>query len=238
MVGVLLTVRVMSQNDIEIKATEGPNEFLQKKYTILALGDSITEGGETFKTYLYPLWEMLFTAGYVTEFIGPKSNRSPKGVIRNSGFGGKNVEYLDANIDSIYRKYPADIVLLHAGHNHFLEEDPVVKMIAAHKSIIKKIRTINPRVKILVAQVIASGKLPKYSYIPDFNEQLEDMVAELNIKGNQLVLVDQAQGFNWEEDCIVDKVHPNAKGAKKMARTWFNSLVEVLERPLNPLMPK
>ena len=39
-------------------------------------------------------------------------------------YSGKNVEFLESKIDSLYRLYPADIVLLHAGHNHFAEEKP------------------------------------------------------------------------------------------------------------------
>jgi arylsulfatase len=203
-----------------------------KKYTILGLGDSITEGGDSFKTYLYPLFKMLSEAGYVTEFIGPNNNKCEIGVIKNAGFGGKNVEYLDSKIDSIYKKYPAAIVLLHAGHNHFFNEDPVDKMIAAHKSIIKKIMVLNPEVKILVAQVITSGKLPKYSYIPEFNKELAAMVAQLKTEEHGVVLVNQAEGFNWEKHCIGDKVHPNSEGAKKMAETWFINLDMLLDKPL------
>ncbi len=58
-----------------IKTTEADKEKPQKKYTILGLRDFITEGGSTFKTYLYPLWEQLFTAGYNVEFIGPNSDK-------------------------------------------------------------------------------------------------------------------------------------------------------------------
>ncbi len=95
---------------------------LQKTYTILGFGDSITEGKGENKSYLFPLWKRLYTAGYLTDFIGPNAHDSQIGSIDNAGFGGRNAEYLDAQTDSIYTKYPADIVLLHTGHNHFAEE--------------------------------------------------------------------------------------------------------------------
>jgi hypothetical protein len=44
---------------------------------------------------------------------------------------------IKAHIDSIYRKYPADIVLLHAGHNHFENENPIAEIIKAQESIIQ-----------------------------------------------------------------------------------------------------
>ena len=36
----------------------------------MGVGDSITEGGDYFICYLFPLWEKLFTAGYTFDFIG------------------------------------------------------------------------------------------------------------------------------------------------------------------------
>lgn len=141
-------------------------------------------------------------------------------------FSGKNVEFLESKIDSIYRLYPSDIVLLHAGHNHFVEEKPVSGIIASYKSIINKIRAINPNVRILIAQVIPSGKLPKYSYIPELNEKIAEMVAGLN--SGQVFLVNQAQDFNWQDYTVHDKVHPNKAGAEKMATVWFEALKKVL----------
>ncbi|UMB62096.1 alpha/beta hydrolase fold domain-containing protein [Lutibacter sp. A80] len=211
---------------------------IKKTYTVLGLGDSITEGKGEKQSYLFPLWEKLFSAGYRTEFIGPNVHKCRIGSIMNAGYSGRNVEYLNAHIDSLYRKYPADIVLLHAGHNHFAEEHPISGIIAMHKSIIAKITAINPEVKILISQVIQSGKLPKYSYIPELNEKIAQMVEQLSNEGYPLTLVNQAEGFNWKEDCLPDKVHPNIKGAKKMANKWFDALATVLEKPLQSFNPE
>lgn len=192
----------------------------------MGLGDSITEGSDYFTCYLFPLWQKLFTAGYQFDFIGPRESKCRIGTLSHCGFSGKNVEFLDFKIDSIYRLYPADIVLLHAGHNHFVKERPIPEMIAAYKSIISKIQAINPAAYILVAQVITSGKLPKYSYIPELNRKIAEMVSELN--SAHVCLVNQAEGFDWQKYTIHDKVHPNKEGAEKMAAVWFNALKKVL----------
>ena len=96
-------------------------EKKQERFTIMGLGDSITEGSDYFTCYLFPLWEKLFTAGYQFDFIGPRESKCRIGTLSHCGFSGKNVEFLESKIDSIYRLYPADIVLFHAGHNHFAE---------------------------------------------------------------------------------------------------------------------
>ncbi len=202
-------------------------EKIQPRFSIMGLGDSITEGGgDKFQSYLFPLWEMLYTAGYSFDFIGPRSGKCRIGSLNHCGFGGKNAEFLDSCIDSIYRSYPADIVLLHTGHNHFDTEKPVDGIIASQESIIRKIRAINPKATVLVAQVIPSGKLPKYSYIPELNKAIARMVKRIH--SDQVILVDQANGFDWKKQTIDDKVHPNPLGAKQMAETWFKALQKVL----------
>jgi acetyl esterase/lipase len=207
-----------------------------KRITIMGLGDSITEGGEEFQSYLFPLWEHLFAAGYRIEFIGPRSSKCRIGTMNHCGFSGMTAEFLDAHIDSIYRKYPADLILLHSGHNHFDTEKPVDGIIEAQQSIIRKIQVINPRVKILVAQVIESGKLPKYSYIPELNKHIASMVQ--NMHNPNVVLVDQSKEFDWTKYTIKDKVHPNPEGAERMAKVWFEALKKNLPKPGQSFHPE
>lgn len=194
-----------------------------KRITILPIGDSITEGKEgQFESYLFPLWEMLYTAGYEFEFVGQRSTPTRIGALNHCAHGGKNAEYLETVVDSVYRRFPADIVLLHSGHNHFDTEKPVDGILKAHKSIIKKIWAVNPDALILDAAVIQSGKLPKYSYISELNKELKKMIDE--VASDKLFLVDQSQFFDWKKHTIDDKVHPNKEGAKTIARTWFNAI--------------
>ncbi len=200
-----------------------------KVTTILAIGDSITQGGGSkFDSYTLPLWQMLNEGGYSVSFLGPKSTTWNNVDIHNCGFSGRTVEYIESQIDELYGKYPADVVLLHAGHNHFIEENPVGGMIAAHKSIIEKIIKHNPEAKILVAQAITSGKLPKYSYIPSLNDQIKKMVKEFGSKN--IILVNQAKGWDWQKHTIQDKVHPNKEGSTLMAKRWMKSLRKILSR--------
>lgn len=210
--------------------TEAP-----KKVTIMPLGDSITEGG-AFKVYRYPLMKKLSDAGYTVEFVGSKTTRSepdsPFGELHHEGYGGMNVQFLAGKIEELYRQNPADIVLIHAGHNQFADQKPIPGLLASTQKIIETIRGINPKVTILLAQVIPSGKLPKYSYIPEFNEALVPFAAEMTRPESPVILVNQAEGFNWETDTGGDRVHPNAQGAEKMATRWFEALTKILPPPV------
>lgn len=213
---------------ISLAAKAGP-------VTIMPLGDSITEGGGGFVVYRYPLAEKLRAAGYEVEFVGSKTTRaqenSPLGELRHEGYSGQNIQFLAGRFDEIYRQNPADIILLHAGDNQFADKLPVPGMLETTRLIIEKARAINPKVTILLAQVIPSGKLPKYSYIPEYNAGLVPLAAEYDKPGQRVILVNQAEGFEWETDTISDQVHPSAKGAEKMAVKWFEALKKILPAP-------
>jgi lysophospholipase L1-like esterase len=207
-----------------------PAEDVGKVVRIMPVGDSITEGGKTFSTYRYPLLKKLTDAGFKVEFVGSRQSDSPSGALRHEGYSGKNAEFLATIIGKSFRDHPADIVLLHSGHNHFIEEKPVDGIVAATESMIKTVREINPRVTVLVAEAITSGKLPKYSYIPALNEALRKMAARLDTPQQRVIAVNQADGFDWKTDTVDDKVHPNERGAEKMAARWFDALKPLLEK--------
>lgn len=193
---------------------------------IMGVGDSITQGGETFTSYMGPLAKLMSAAGFDYEFVGTRDGFSDGIHYKHAAFGGQNAEYVCGVLDSIYQVYPADIVLIHAGHNHFIEEKPVKGIVESHCSMIQKIRDINPDAVILVAGVIESGKLPKYSYLPDLNIMLGKMIRKLNDPKIRYVSV--GDGFDWQIHTIDDKVHPNTVGAYVMACNWFKVLNRIL----------
>ncbi len=199
-----------------------------KTWTILALGDSITAGGKSFRSYRGPLARMVQQAGFSVRWLGSQSTPDDEPQLRHEGYPGKPVEFLAANMNRIYSAAPADIILLHAGHNHTVEEHPISGIVASTRSIIETARKINPHVIVFVAQVIPSGKLPKYAYIPALNWQIALLIAELTTTDSPVILVNQAEGFDLQADTIADRVHPNQKGAIKMARIWFKALKPVL----------
>lgn len=200
--------------------------------TILPLGDSITAGRISYR---YPLIERLEKEGYRVRFVGSRVSRMNPNFpqvkqLHHEGYGGKDVQFLAERIQSVYPEHPADIVLLHAGHNQFADRQPIPGVIASTREIIETLRKTNPKVTILLAQVIPSGKLPKYSYIPELNQELAKLGAELDTPAQRVVVVNQEEGFDWRVDTRDDRVHPNEQGAKKMADRWYEALVLLLPK--------
>jgi lysophospholipase L1-like esterase len=194
--------------------------------TVLAIGDSITQGGGNFVCYRQVLVPELKKRRFAVEFIGPQKDATS----HHAGYGGKNTAYLRSISQATYQQYPADFVLIHSGHNSFSQDKPVPGIVDDTKGMIENITAINPKVTILLAQVITSGKLPKYSYIPELNEALATMAKEMTAKGYKIILVNQAEGFDWTTDTVKDMVHPNASGAQKMADKWMIALEPLLSK--------
>jgi len=191
---------------------------------ILCVGDSITQGGKTFVTYRLPLDQKLRAAGLSYVFVGSQQSEGPQGPLWHEGYGGKNAEYLAGIMPQKLKQARPDVVLLHCGHNHSAEEKPVPGILAAERTIIEAARRQNPKVVVLLAQVITSGKLPKYAYIPELNQAQVLLARELSRPESPVMIVDQATGFDPQKDTILDKVHPNSQGAEKMANKWFLAL--------------
>lgn len=196
--------------------------------TILPFGDSITAGGgKGASSYRHFLFEQLQREGLPCAFIGP--NRDQRGLA-HAGYSGWNSRRLRDITAKIYRAHPADIVLLHSGHNNFAKDRPIAGIIEDTRTIIETIMGIKPSAQILLAQVIPAGKLPKYSYIPELNREIARLAAELRQRQRPITLVDLATGFDWRTDTTADKVHPNAQGARKMAEKWYLSIKPLLEK--------
>ena len=203
----------------------------QNTFRIMPVGDSITEGGSSFSNWRYPLWEKLRTAGYIIEYVGSRKSPSRIGDLCHEGYGGKNSAFLAATVPANFRKHPADIVLLHAGHNHFADQKPVPGIVSDTEKMIEAFRKVNPEVVVLLAQPIPSGKLPKYSYIPDLHAALARLAARIDTARSRVIIVPMGDGFDPATDTVADLVHPNARGAEKMADHWFAALVKVMGKP-------
>jgi lysophospholipase L1-like esterase len=191
----------------------------QRAWRIMPVGDSITDGGKD-AGYRSLLLGKLTAAGYRVQFVGTRGSDP----LRHEGYGGKNAEFLATVVGKNFKAQPADIVLMHCGHNCSAEQKPVRGIIAATEKMIADFRKTNPKVIVLLAQVIPSGKLPKYAYIPELNQELAKLAKRLDV-----ILVDQADGFDWKTDAVEDRVHPNAAGKEKMAVRWYAALKPILE---------
>ena len=207
---------------------------------ILPLGDSITCASKYKVSYRYPLWKMLVDAGEKVEFVGSqtlKGNGSREwDTYKNLPFPAKNEGHSGWRADQILNglrngekglskwleSSNPDIVLLHLGTNDTHQKQTPESTRDDIHEIIKMLRDKNPRIKIVLAQIIPVSTIPTVPYLNKLLAQLADTVSEPN---SPVISVDMHTGFNINTDMQKDKIHPNAKGEIKMAQHWFKALM-------------
>jgi len=134
--------------------------------------------------------------------------------------------------DKLVKQYKPEIVLIHLGTNDLGTRRNSPKEAANDIStLIDLIRKGNSGTKIFIAQIIplmdnAYGKgLGEFELVKKYNHELTKIVAQQNTKTDFLpiTLVDMWGRFN-HRTMLAEKTHPNAKGDKKMALTWYQAI--------------
>lgn len=136
----------------------------QPYFTIMAI-EGTSDGKEEAPSYLYPLWEKLFEAGYLCDFIGPQKAQSRIGALNYAALNANGAKQIQAKIDSLYKKYPADLLLM--------QQQALTK--ESQQSLISRLKSINPNVQIVIlsAQLTTdkTSNYPTTHVIPAEDEQ-------------------------------------------------------------------
>lgn len=213
-----------------------------QKIKILPLGDSITCASKYKESYRYPLWKHLVDAGKgkQIEFIGSQIKKGNNGRVwkpykglafpeANEGHSGwradqvlEGVSNAEKGLDTWIAGYRPDIALIHLGTNDVYQSQSPESTRDEIEQIILKLRNKNPKIKVLLAKIIP---MRMDNGVPRLNRLLTQLVIKLNTTQSPVVSVDMYSGFSINTDMQKDKIHPNAKGEKKMAKRWFDALI-------------
>jgi len=210
---------------------------------ILPLGDSITCASKYKVSYRYPLWKHLVDANKKVEFVGSQFSKGNGGRVSWETY--KDLSFTPANechsgwradqilnglengkekgLNTWLSGYSPDIALIHLGTNDMYQKQTPESTRDEIEQIITQLRGNNPTVKVLLASVIP---MRTDASIVRLNELLAQLALKLNRPNSPVVSVDMYTDFSLEADMQTDKIHPNASGEKKMAKRWFDALID------------
>jgi lysophospholipase L1-like esterase len=198
---------------------------------IMPLGDSITASVTGQHSYRFYLWHLALDKGYRIDFVGSQhgvSDGPPASTdfdMDHEGHAGWRADQVLTQIQGWASAAAPDIVLLHIGTNDLCEEQSIASTVSDVGAIIDVLRTVNPKVEILLAQLIASAGDCQISL---FNAQLPALGSSKTHAESPIVLVDQYTGFD-PATMTWDGLHPNAQGETQMADRWFAKLAPLLD---------
>lgn len=216
------------------KTSAIPFLALPPKVKIMLLGDSITQGNTTYVSYRRPLWQLLQDQKYAVDFVGSLKTQKDGEVpiidfdSDHEGHWGWRVDEVLAQLDGWAQATKPDIALVHLGTNDIAEKQDLQETITELKQVITKLRSANPKVKILMAQIIPL--LGSEAQCQDFNGQIQVLAHQMTTQQSPVVVVDQFSGFHAEvgKDTY-DGAHPNENGAQKIAQRWLSALKSFLQ---------
>lgn len=223
---------------------------------ILCLGNSITNGVDTFNSYRRDLWQLLHTENYNFDFIGSWSKHSngantpvPDFDMDHEGHSGWTFEDIlkppswdsaRGNLHEWIITYTPSIVLVELGTNDIFHCRTPKQMFSNLNAILALLREKNRRVKIFLAQIPPLGaqwsdkKLcgNNTSYaeaIINLNKQIASFAVVHSTAQSSIIVVDQFSHVNPATDTF-DDIHPNTRGEKIMAERWFKAIQPHLKK--------
>lgn len=198
---------------------------------IMPLGDSITSMYTDHDSYRRPLWFMLQNSGFNVDFVGSQNlNKGgppphPDFDMDHEGHSGWRTDEILVTVGGWARTYQPDLALIHLGSNDVFQYQSNSSTIAELGRVIDTLRTANPNIKILLAQIIPS--IYEANAIVDLNQRMPNLAATKTTPQSPVIVVDQWTGFSVSQD-MYDGVHPNDGGDQKMATNWYTALAGVL----------
>lgn len=200
-----------------------------QKTKIMALGDSITGSPGCWRALL---WQKL--PADEVDFVGtlPGQGCGFDYDGENEGHGGYlavNVATQNLLVGWLAATGP-DVVLMHFGTNDVWSNLPTTQILAAYTTLVGQMRASNPRMKILVAQIIPmnpSTCTECAQRVVALNAAIPAWAAGLTSAASPITVVDQWTGFDTATDTY-DGVHPNDAGNVKIAAKWYPPLAAVL----------
>ncbi|KAI3324217.1 carbohydrate esterase family 3 protein [Xylariaceae sp. AK1471] len=195
----------------------------------MPFGDSITE----IICWRALLWEKLQSTEFASvNWVGSGKTENNCGDTKydrdnegHSGFLAINIAN-NKQLVGWLQTNPADVITMHLGTNDIVQQNkPTDQIIAAFTTLVGVMRASNPKMKIIVAQIIPLGTAN--TAIQNLNKAIPTWAQGLNKTESPIWVVDQYTGFGASD--LRDGVHPNKAGDTKMANIWYPALINALQ---------
>lgn len=196
---------------------------------LMPLGDSITQGNTQVDSYRRPLWHSLTAAGADMDFVGSQASNhngsppNPDFDVDNEGHWGWTADEVLAQMPGWAQAHQPDIALLHLGTNDMLGGSGIGSTLDELTGIVAALRAANPRVVVLLAQLIPTRFDEANERIVELNQNLASLAPSLSTDRSPVVLVDQFTGFD-PSTMTIDGLHPNSVGEEHMSQRWLQAL--------------
>jgi len=218
---------------------------------VVCIGDSITQGrGDHSKSggawlpedgWRYDFWKLAIDNNVPIQFVGTESagfESTPtyadyKGQSFNNlheAHWGWTTEGVFGQLQKTQSQWTADVALVYLGTNKeklsdaekASDPDAIAKTTAAMRGIILLLQQNNPKVSILIRELLGSDARSK-----GLNESYQKLAAELSTPTSKVVTVAPPADWQWDpkkpETDTIDGCHSNKSGDQKIADGFWKA---------------
>lgn len=203
--------------------------------TIMPVGDSITQGATTWKTYRCDLDGRLSRAGADFDFVGGLTEPFGGGSYScafdqdHEGRWGKRVDEVHGDVVASVQARQPDVALIHLGTNDILQGQGAVGTAGELQALIQGIQGASSDITVFVAQIIPcnpAGGNPQFGTkctvdLPAFNDAIAGF-GSLSTGQSTVIVVDMETGFSLGD--LRDDVHPTDTGDQVIGGRWMAAL--------------
>lgn len=187
--------------------------FTDKDVVIVCFGDSLTAGYGAQKGESYP--------DYLNDYITAK--------IINSGISGDTTDGGMVRFKKDVLDHNPTHVIIGLGANDYFRKISAKKTMENLDTMIGTLK--NRGVKVYIAKFFPDSLL--ISFIQSNQKERYNEIYEALAKKHKVRIIDNIWDDVWGEDELMsDKIHPNGKGYKIMAKTYFKSIKRDLPKSI------
>ena len=206
---------------------------------IMMIGDAITEGPDSTRSYRRYLDGMLRREGHLIDFVGSRRRHHDDKVEPDNyeydpdheAHWGKDSSWLARNMPGLLAGTSPDIAVIHLGTKDIVSGNPAAGALTDDicddvRDVITALRVSNPDVRIVLARI--TPVRDKANEVALLNRKLVRLVGSQSTTRSPVVAADLASGFHPADDLAGDGILPTANGARKMASAFFEIIDKMI----------
>ncbi|KAI1451902.1 SGNH hydrolase-type esterase domain-containing protein [Annulohypoxylon moriforme] len=206
---------------------------MQRSLCLMPLGGSVTYGTGSSNGNGYREWlrDMLVADGFSIKMVGSRT----AGTMSNN----HNEGWRGFRIDQIYQKAQKSIPVfrprvftINAGSNDCIQGFEIGSIGKRMGDMLECIWDASPGSTIILSTLLVTSDVSAEARVTEANAQYLYLARRKANDGKRIVLVDMHAAAGPSCDDLVDGIHPNDSGYRKMALLWRKGIHEAASKGL------
>ncbi|KAI0452286.1 SGNH hydrolase-type esterase domain-containing protein [Xylaria acuta] len=192
---------------------------------LMPLGGSITYGvgssdGNGYRRFLY---EALGSCGFNPSMLGSRKTGTMDSNSHEGWRGFKIHEIQEKGIKSAKVQLP-NIFAVNSGSNDCIQDFEIGKAGERIDDMLHRLWEASPGSTIVLSTLVMNCDGQVNSRVVEINDQIRKLVGRRAGEHKRIVLADMYTPCGPQGGDLMDGLHPNDAGYKKMADIWYNSI--------------